>query len=126
MDAICEVKSVIFLTIFNHCHLKPDPFEQFGSDHDNSLSGELAEMAFDDLGCDIPDEGDLTGGNFIDEGLEIDLVEVIIDSVAEKIEGTVTGCWMHVIGESEPDPMLAFAGNLVDLVIVVGQESENS
>jgi hypothetical protein len=120
VDAVGEVESVIFLAIFNHCHLKPDPFEQFGSDHDNSLGGEFVEMTFDDLGCDIPDEGDLTGGYFVDEGLEIGLIEVIIDSVAQKIEGTVTGCWMHVVGESESDPMLTFAGNLVDLIIVVG------
>lgn len=90
------------------------------------MSGEVVEVVFDNLGCNLPDKWNLTDPNLVDQGLEVYLVEVIVDYVAQKVKCAESGCRMGIIVEGETDPALSFIRLLVYFGIVVGQEGEDS
>lgn len=82
-------------------------------------------MVFDNLCCDLPDKWNLADPNLVDQGLEVCLIEVIVNYVTKKVKCAESGCRMGIIVEGETDPTLSFIRLLVYFGIVVGQEGEN-
>jgi hypothetical protein len=89
------------------------------------LSGKFIKVILDYLCGNLPYDGYITDCNFVDEGLKEDLIEIIINNVAEKIEGAISGGWMYLIGKGKANPVLSLTGYFVYLVVVVGQKGKN-
>jgi len=126
IDAIIEVESVVLLIGLDHSHLQLDSFKQFLCDFHEALWWKFGKMILDDFCCYFPNKWNLRCGYFMDECLQENLIEVIVNQIAEKIKSAVSGSWVHSIGKGKTDPVFTLTGNFVHFIVIICQKSENS
>jgi hypothetical protein len=76
--------------------------------------------------CDyFPDDAEFSDGDLICEFVEEGFVEIILDDVAEAVEGAVAGGGVCAVADGKTQPPFALRWVPEHLAVVVGQEGED-